>query len=107
MDDTALMDSTHALASDRPGAGKRVGILGVPLGFGCGLPGVDIGPAAIRVARLSPRIAQLGYDVRDLGDMRIARPLYVAAPSEKLKYLKEMTEACEAIGSGSSRHPAR
>jgi arginase len=97
MDDTALLESSHALASDRPGAGKRVGILGVPLGFGCGLPGVDIGPAAIRVARLSPRIAQLGYEVRDLGDMRIARPLYVAAPSEKLKYLKEMTEACEAI----------
>jgi arginase len=69
----------------------------VPLGFGSTMAGVDIGPAAIRVARLSQRIAQLGYEVRDLGDMRIARPLTLPAPNEQLKYLKEMTEACEEL----------
>jgi arginase len=97
MSETAIAEKEQTLNTDRPGTGKRVGILGVPLGFGCSLPGVDIGPAAIRVARLSQRVAQLGYEVRDLGDMRIARPLYVAAPNEKAKYLKEMTEACENI----------
>jgi arginase len=98
MSDTAILDTQETfLHIDRPGLGRRVSILGVPLGFGCSMPGVDIGPAAIRVARLSQRIAQLGYEVRDLGDMRIARPLYVAAPNESPKYLKEMTEACEAL----------
>ncbi|HEY0544652.1 MAG TPA: arginase [Pyrinomonadaceae bacterium] len=98
MNDTATLDTQETFLNiDRPGVGRRVSILGVPLGFGCSMPGVDIGPAAIRVARLSQRIAQLGYEVRDLGDMRIARPLYVAAPNESPKYLKEMTEACEAL----------
>ena len=97
MEETVTLESLQAFNPDRPGVGKRVSILGVPLGFGCSLPGVDIGPAAIRVARLSQRIAQLGYEVRDLGDMRIARPLYVAPPNESAKYLKEMTEACENL----------
>ena len=83
--------------SDRPGLGKRVSILGVPLGFGCSMAGVDIGPAALRVARLNQRIAQLGYEVRDLGDMRIARPQYIAEPSDKTKYLREISAACEEL----------
>jgi arginase len=61
------------------------------------MPGVDMGPAAIRVARLAQRIAGLGYEVRDLGDMRITRPRFVAKPDEPVKYLKEMTEACESL----------
>jgi arginase len=98
MNDTATLDTAESLSNiDRPGNGKRVSILGVPLGFGSTMAGVDIGPAAIRVARLSQRIAQLGYEVRDLGDMRIARPLAIPAPNEQLKYLPEMTEACEEL----------
>lgn len=98
MNDTATLETQEtAFNVDRPGTGKRVSILGVPLGFGCSMAGVDIGPAAIRVARLSQRVAQLGYEVRDLGDMRIARPTSTPAPHESPKYLKEMTEACEAL----------
>ncbi|MBV9211797.1 MAG: arginase, partial [Acidobacteria bacterium] len=98
MNETATLDIQEtAFNIDRPGVGRRVSILGAPLGFGCSMPGVDIGPAAIRVARLSQRIAQLGYEVRDLGDMRIARPQSFAVPNEPVKYLKEMTEACEAL----------
>ncbi|MBC7910526.1 MAG: arginase, partial [Pyrinomonadaceae bacterium] len=98
MEETLVIDrEQQSLNIDRPGNGRRVGILGVPLGFGSSLAGVDIGPAAIRVARLSQRIAQLGYEVRDLGDMRIARPLTIASPNESPKYLSEMTEACENL----------
>ncbi|HEV2914012.1 MAG TPA: arginase [Pyrinomonadaceae bacterium] len=82
---------------NRPGNGRRVSILGVPLGFGASIAGVDIGPAAMRVARLNHRIAQLGYEVRDLGDMRVARPQGMADPNEKLKYLSEITLACEEL----------
>ncbi|HYY56020.1 MAG TPA: arginase [Pyrinomonadaceae bacterium] len=82
---------------NRPGSGQRVSILGVPLGFGASIAGVDIGPAAMRVARLNQRIAQLGYEVRDLGDMRVSRPHTVADPNEKLKYLSEITLACEEL----------
>ena len=98
MDDAATMETSNSLVDiDRPGTGRRISLLGVPLGFGCSMPGVDMGPAAIRVARLAQRIAGLGYEVRDLGDMRITRPRFVAKPDEPVKYLKEMTEACESL----------
>src|ERR1051325_10375852 len=51
----------------------------------------------MRVARLNQRIAQLGFEVRDLGDMRIARPHGVAETGEKLKYLAEISLACEEL----------
>ena len=60
--------------SDHPGLGKRVNILGVPLGFGQSMAGVDLGPSAIRVAGLAGRISRLGYDVVDLDDLEIERP---------------------------------
>jgi arginase len=83
----------------KPGQGRRVSILGVPLGFGCGIAGVDLGPAALRVARLNQRVAQLGYEVRDLGDMRIVRPSENAEPHKGIKYLPEIARACEEIAS--------
>jgi arginase len=61
------------------------------------MAGVDIGPAALRVARLNQRISQLGYEVRDLGDLRIERPKVVADPKDKLKYLAEIRSACEDL----------
>lgn len=100
MNDTATIETSDALLDiDRPGTGRRVSVLGVPLGFGCSMPGVDMGPAAIRVARLAQRIAGLGYEVRDLGDLPIRRPQAIAKPEEPVKYLMEMIEACESISS--------
>jgi arginase len=97
MSEALISPQPETFASDRPGTGRRVSILGVPLAFGSGLPGVDLGPAALRVARLNQRIAQLGYEVRDLGDMRIARPQLIPEPSEKIRFLTEMTHACEEL----------
>lgn len=83
--------------SDCPGTGRRVSILGVPLAFGSGLAGVDIGPAALRVARLSQRIAQLGFEVRDLGDLRVARPQSAGEQAGKANYLNEVSAVCEEL----------
>ena len=76
---------------------KAVSILGVPLGYGASMAGVDIGPAALRVARLNQRIARLGYSVHDLGDMRLERPQSVPEADEKLKYVREISNACEQL----------
>ena len=76
---------------------KTVTILGVPLGYGASMAGVDIGPAALRVARLQQRIERLGYPVRDLGDMRLERPHTVPLSDEKLKYVREISTACEQL----------
>jgi arginase len=76
---------------------RSVSILGVPLGYGASMAGVDIGPAALRVARLNQRIARLGYSVHDLGDMRLERPQSVPEVDEKLKYVREISNACEQL----------
>ena len=76
---------------------KAVGVLGVPLGYGASMAGVDIGPAALRVARITQRIARLGYSVHDLGDMRLERPQTHPEADEKLKYVREISNACEQL----------
>ncbi|HET9526797.1 MAG TPA: arginase [Pyrinomonadaceae bacterium] len=76
---------------------KTVAILGVPLGYGASMAGVDIGPAALRVARLQQRIERLGYPVRDLGDMRLERPKSIPPTGEKLKYVGEISNACAQL----------
>ena len=76
---------------------KTVAVLGVPLGYGASMAGVDIGPAALRVARLQQRIERLGYPVRDLGDMRLERPKSMPQADEKLKYVREISNACQQL----------
>jgi arginase len=76
---------------------RSLSILGVPLGYGASMAGVDIGPAALRVARLNQRIARLGYSVHDLGDMPLERPQTVPEVDEKLKYVREISSACEQL----------
>ncbi|HKG46869.1 MAG TPA: arginase [Pyrinomonadaceae bacterium] len=76
---------------------KSVSILGVPLGYGASMAGVDIGPAALRVARLNQRIARLGYSVHDLGDVRLERPRSLPEVDENLKYVREISSTCEQL----------
>jgi arginase len=95
---SALSDQPKSsLINLSPGEGRRVSIIGVPLSFGAGTAGVDLGPAAMRVARLNQRLASLGYEVRDLGDMRLERPTHIAAPHDKAKYMREISIACEEL----------
>jgi len=80
---------------DYPGRGKKVGILGVPLGFGAGQKGSELGVTAIRLAEirgslLTELIAELGYEVKDYGDVEIVRPDYTAKKEDNPKYLKEI-----------------
>lgn len=88
----------------RPGAGKSVGMLGVPLGFGAGKKGSELGVEAMRLANLRgssliERIRELGYSVTDYGNADIMRPSKVAEINENPKYLAEMIASAENIAS--------
>src|SRR5438445_365253 len=99
--DAKMSSSTQSpnISPDFPGTEKRVTILGVPLGFGASMAGVDMGPAAVRVAGLAHRIAALGYEVRDLGDLHVPRPTSLPGFEEKLKYLTEIHGGCRELAS--------
>ncbi|NOT46124.1 MAG: arginase [Acidobacteria bacterium] len=88
--------------SDTPGAGKKVSLIGAPLGFGAGTPGSELGVEAIRLAsirnkRLIDLIADLGYEAEDLGNVNIVRPVSPAADSDNPKYLQETLFSCRNI----------
>ena len=76
---------------------KAVGVVGVPLAYGASMAGVELGPAALRVARLNQRITRLGYKVRDLGDLHVPQELASPDPGDKLKHLREIAAACEEL----------
>jgi arginase len=86
-----------AMNLEMPGVGKPLSILGVPLSFGQSKGGVHLGPAAIRVAGLTQRISNLGYEVNDRGDLPIERSHSLPGFDEKLKYLTEIHDACERL----------
>lgn len=76
---------------------KAVDILGVPLAYGASMAGVELGPAALRVAKLKRRIAQLGFVVRDLGDIEVEQSQANPEPGDKLHYLREISVACAEL----------
>lgn len=74
---------------------KKIGILGVPLGFGAETKGSELGVTALRLANirgslLVNHISELGYDVKDYGDVEIVKPDYIAPKNENPKYLTEI-----------------
>lgn len=79
---------------DNKGKIKKVGMLGVQLGYGAGQKGSELGVTALRLADIQGnllinRIAELGIEVKDYGDVEIVKPNYVAQDEENPKYLKE------------------
>jgi arginase len=52
---------------------KKVRIIGVPLDLGASRRGVDMGPSALRIARLAERMQALGFDVEDRGNVLVGQ----------------------------------
>jgi arginase len=92
-----VLEEKKAERAGLPGEGKRACIIGAPCGFGASIAGVDLGPAAMRVARLRQRVAGLGYEVRDRGDLKMECPAEPPPAGEKLRYLGEIKAACEML----------
>src|SRR5271165_1933375 len=75
----------------------RIALLGVPMDLGAGRRGVDMGPSAIRCARLGERLRDLGYEVDDLGNLNIHEPETLDPGDAKLKYLNSIRTASEEL----------
>ena len=87
---------------DFPGKSKTVRILGVPLGYGAGQNGSELGANALRLTEfrgkyLSEHIKDLGYKVEDYGDVEIVKPNRIAKKNENPKYLEEMAASYKNI----------
>jgi arginase len=74
-----------------------VSVIGVPLDLGAGRRGVDMGPSAMRLAGLGPRIRELGIPVEDVGDVEVAIPETHQPGEARLRYLREIRRTCELL----------
>jgi arginase len=52
---------------------KKVRIIGVPLDLGASRRGVDMGPSALRIARLAERMQEFGFGVEDRGNVVVGQ----------------------------------
>ncbi|MBS1789869.1 MAG: arginase [Acidobacteria bacterium] len=76
---------------------KKATIIGVLMDLGADRRGVDMGPSAVRVAGLNERLAMLGYEVTDAGNIPVRNPEMMQIADRKLKYLPEIAAACQTL----------
>ena len=76
---------------------RNIDVIGVPVDLGAGRRGVDMGPSAIRVADLEPRLEQLGHKVQDAGDLDVMIPETQKVGEGKLRYKAPIMAFCEEL----------
>jgi arginase len=65
--------------------------------LGAGRRGVDMGPSALRLADLNGRLAALGYEVEDLGNIAVDQPETAPIGHESARYLQQIAHTCERL----------
>ena len=76
---------------------RHIAIIGAPLDLGAGRRGVDMGPSAVRVANLNGRLAELGYQVEDLGNVPVIQRESQGEVDSRAKYLPQIAETCTLV----------
>src|SRR5579864_1400592 len=76
---------------------SHIAIIGAPLDLGQDRRGVDMGPSAMRVANLNKRLATLGYQVEDLGNIAVAQPEAAPEGHPSARYLPQIAETCRRL----------
>ncbi|TML14827.1 MAG: arginase [Actinobacteria bacterium] len=72
-------------------------VIGAALDLGAGRRGVDMGPSAIRYAGLAARIADLGHEYVDLGNVETAVAEATATGDEHARFLPEIKDTSRRI----------
>jgi arginase len=78
-------------------ASRKVAIIGAALDLGAGRRGVDMGPSAIRYAGLDERLAGLGCELADWGNVETAVAEAAPGGDPRARFLTEIKQACERV----------
>ncbi|MGH7581873.1 MAG: arginase [Gemmatimonadales bacterium] len=73
-----------------------IALLGVPLDLGASRRGVEMGPSAVRLARLAARLGQLGHTVTDTGDV-IVPTRETLGFEQGIDFLPVITDVCREV----------
>ncbi len=85
----------------------QIAIIGAPLDLGTNRRGVDMGPSAIRVANIGPRLASLGYEIEDLGNVAVEQPERAPQGPANARYLPQIAETCHRLARAVEQAMAR
>ncbi len=75
----------------------RIRLIGVPLDLGASRRGVDMGPSAVRIARLAPTLRELGHDVEDAGNIDVPERDAIPDVAGPLGFLEIITQVCREL----------
>ena len=75
---------------------RRIGIIGFPMDLGGNRRGVDMGPSALRLTSMTSRLASMGIDVVELGNVLVRTRGLVDSGSGDAHFVEEILRACDA-----------
>lgn len=75
----------------------RVDVVGVPMDLGADRRGVDMGPSAIRYARLKESLEKLGITTTDHGNLAVPVPESATPAQANAKYLPIIDRVCSDL----------
>jgi len=76
---------------------ERVDVIGVPMDLGADRRGVDMGPSAIRYARLKESLERLGFAVQDRGNLTVPVPEAASESDANAKFLPIIQDVCRRL----------
>jgi arginase len=76
---------------------RELAIIGAALDLGAGRRGVDMGPSAIRYAGIDDRLAALGLDCADLGNVETAVAEAAEEVDPNARFLPDIKRSCERV----------
>ena len=72
-------------------------LMGVPLDFGASRRGVEMGPAALRIAEIAEQLRAVGHNVTDVGDIAVPERATIPAAIAGRAFLPIITRVCEEL----------
>jgi arginase len=76
---------------------SHIAVIGAPMDLGAGRRGVDMGPSALRVAGLNQKLAELGYQADDLGNVVVDQPESLPTGPTHARYLPQIAHTCARL----------
>jgi len=76
---------------------SHIAVIGAPMDLGAGRRGVDMGPSALRVAGLNQKLAELGYQAEDLGNVVVDQPESLPTGPAHARYLPQIAHTCTRL----------
>src|SRR5262245_33099864 len=73
---------------------RQVRIVGVPMDLGASRRGVDMGPSALRLARLSDILQKLGHSIQDSGNLHVADRTSLPRGTD---HISAIADVCKAL----------